>query len=428
MSVPSACGGDSAPFHTRDSIFLLLFNVLSGNLQKKRFWTCAFPKSMFCNCGCKGRHTFDDVFSVLLFACRAWLSGVWPRLRHCGQAFADSTRPGDKARAAKARGRKRLMFQGAVVQKRGDWPWFKQIFDIVGWKAEGASKRVCFKCACTGEGGECPYTDASLSAAWRRTMVSHPEWFQRALREGRYLSVLWSLPGFILSFITIDLMHCGELGILQYLLGNVLFELFVQLGGIVTRPLEAMGSLMSLIQVASKHLQQARPPVYKLSIAQIKASGKEPKLKTKAAETRYMLEVVTHILKNLMPPTTPHEVLRLQCCQSINDIYVELRQWDQRLSPPKVAKLARTHIILYAELCREALDGGHFVANGWHAYKMYPKHHLFVHLMEEQTAACGNPADFWNYLDEDAIGLCADMSEACHGGFLHRAVIDKYRL
>jgi hypothetical protein len=69
--------GDTAPYHTRDSLFLVVFNVLSGKYHR-RFWMTAFPKKLVCRCGCKGRHTMATVWRVFAWSMRALLTGVYP--------------------------------------------------------------------------------------------------------------------------------------------------------------------------------------------------------------------------------------------------------------------------------------------------------------------------------------------------------------
>ena len=46
--------GDSATYNTRDSLFLILYNALSGSCRD-RHWFCAWPKKIMCRCGCAGR-------------------------------------------------------------------------------------------------------------------------------------------------------------------------------------------------------------------------------------------------------------------------------------------------------------------------------------------------------------------------------------
>ena len=75
------CGiwGDSAAFN-QDSIYALLFNMLSGPQAYTRHWICAWSKRVMCQCGCGGRCTIDAVFRVLAWAFCAWLAGEYPAI------------------------------------------------------------------------------------------------------------------------------------------------------------------------------------------------------------------------------------------------------------------------------------------------------------------------------------------------------------
>ena len=53
-------------------------------------------------------------------------------------------------------------------------------------------------------------------------------------------------------------------------------------------------------------------------------------------------------------------------------------------------------------------------------YRFYPKHHLFLHVVEEQPAQSGNPALNWCYGDESAIGDAIKVAESAHAATLHR--------
>ena len=85
-------------------------------------------------------------------------------------------------------------------------------------------------------------------------------------------------------------------------------------------------------------------------------------------------------------------------------------------------------MILYAELTKEALEAKRFHTLGWHPWKLYPKHHLMVHLREQQIASSGNPADFWCYLDENEIGDAVQMSKAVRREYVLTNLMQLYRL
>ena len=110
-----------------------------------------------------------------------------------------------------------------------------------------------------------------------------------------YIFPLLGVPGMTIAYIAADLMHCGDLGVVLYLLGNVLYDLFVEMGGTQRNPNQSISNIVNFIKMASKKLH-IEPPVNNLSINMIRAKGKRPKLKTKAAVARGMLRVVNHIL------------------------------------------------------------------------------------------------------------------------------------
>ena len=189
------------------------------------------------------------------------------------------------------------------------------------------------------------------------------------------------------------------------------------------------------------------------------------KLKAKAANARYVLPVVRHVLLRYFPPATAHEKLRYNCLARLDDFYIELSDWKVD-SGPRAAQLGREHVLLYAELSAQAASmlDGHNALIMWRivrftntisfvdhrfplvnskflccsSYKlfsvfvlssrMYPKHHLFLHIIEDQILFCGNPRDHWCYGDESEIGIAVRIAKSLHPSFLHRAIVAKLRI
>ena len=139
------CGlwGDAAPFHTRDSIMMLIFNVISG-VCNTRHWIATCSKRMTCQCGCLGRCTFDSMFRFIVWVATACMTKTYPNVRGDGTPFSESTRIGDKLRALKGKAKQAMRTRGAFLQKRGDWAWYKQLLNLTGWQAEGPLARLCF--------------------------------------------------------------------------------------------------------------------------------------------------------------------------------------------------------------------------------------------------------------------------------------------
>ncbi len=91
----------------------------------------------------------------------------------------------------------------------------------------------------------------------------------------------------MLSYIVLDLMHVCDLGITQYMLGNIWLEMLYQLGGSLTKSEEVLSQITVFIKHASKQLGYARPPLNKLTIGVLKGKKQTaPRLALKASDTR----------------------------------------------------------------------------------------------------------------------------------------------
>ena len=51
-----------------------------------------------------------------------------------------------------------------------------------------------------------------MDARWRQTLIVHAAFIAQCVGTGKEISALFSLPGFLLSYVTIDLMHASDLG------------------------------------------------------------------------------------------------------------------------------------------------------------------------------------------------------------------------
>ena len=248
-----ACGlwGDSAPFTEHDSLYLLLFNILSGP-KSDRIWITCFPKSLCCQCGCKGKCTFTPIWEVLAWSFEALLLGQLPYKRHDNIHMRDSEDEVDRTWRKSLAGLK-FDFRAAVLQKRGDWQWLKQALNLIQWKHGGGDVRMCWKCGCTAA----LMREFSLSAPWRNTILTHNAFLEDMMRRGEGNMPLLRIPGFQVDYIVPDLMHCGCLGVVLTLLGNLLFEFFKENGGLVTNPRAGLSRLLNMINMAKAAIHGA---------------------------------------------------------------------------------------------------------------------------------------------------------------------------
>ena len=411
------CGlwGDGAPYHTRDSLNLLLFNVLSG-IHRVRMWIGAWSKRSACQCGCKGKCTSEAFFSIITWVAMVWSTKLYPSFRHDGVRFSESSRPGDAKRAAKAADGKRMWTRGGFLQFRGDWDFYKNVLALCGWVGEGIMKRCCFKCLANKT--VFPFNDPTLHALWRGTTIDHALFMQMAFSSGCFLSFMFSILGFRYDYVSVDLMHTGDLGVLLFVFGYLLYELFHEMGGIVTRSKSTLSDILGLIRFAAMDLN-VNAPINNLTFGMIKQPKGSPKLKVKAAESRYLLPIITRMFEKIVPRTTPHQKLRFNCVFKLDQFYKKMRAPLAEFDALSTAKLCREAMILYSELGRPCSDG-------YAPWKWYPKCHLMGHI-EMQIITSGSPEKSWCYSDEAAIGDAVDVAESCHASTLHRLVIQKYR-
>jgi hypothetical protein len=136
----------------------------------------------------------------------------------------------------------------------------------------------------------------------------------------------------VLDHIELDMLHVADQGILSHLLGNVLYEVFLELGGVMRRADATLAEIVNLIKIFSKRLK-VPPPINNLTLGMICKSARRPCLRAKAAETRHLLPVVLAMLQ-AMPADTPHKQTRLWCVAHVfgstaRDLgdFVDARAW-----------------------------------------------------------------------------------------------------
>ena len=259
--------GDTAPSTNRDSVMLLSLTVLCG-LVRQRFWITTMRKNKMCRCGCQGRHTFEVIFDVVAWSAKALLTGRYPKVDHLGQPFTDNWR---KERAGRPLG-----VRGCFIAKYGDWAWSKQALDLRGWGGEGPMGKICWLCPASLHDPDNFAYDFRAAAPWRSRSTTMVDFWQQVFEERRHISPIWSIPGFVTKYCIPDLMHVSCLGILQYLNGNCMWELFIDLGGVATRWVKACGVLENMTRVAAKAIQRP-PPFGHLTIGMLIPSDKRPK-------------------------------------------------------------------------------------------------------------------------------------------------------
>ena len=213
-------------------------------------------------------------------------------------------------------------------------------------------------------------------------------------------------------------MHVSCLGCVQYVSGNILWECFVEAGGVISSPQAALSKLLTMIRFCSKEVG-AIWTLNELTMGMIRASlDKGPKLKLKAAEGRYFIPVLRELLRSCFGLHTEHQRLRFNCLEQLHLVYKEMENWhDDGSSTQRFRKHAMRHLLLYGELNKNSVAKGDYLC-----WKLVPKHHLFSHQYGYQ-----NPKSEWCYAMESDIGEAAKICKAAvNVQHLHTAFISRY--
>ena len=68
-------------------------------------------------------------------------------------------------------------------------------------------------------------------------------------------------------------MHCSDLGVLQYVAGSVVWELFIHyFKGVIKRPQRALADMMIMVKLAAKSLGMKKPPLNRITLSMVRAT------------------------------------------------------------------------------------------------------------------------------------------------------------
>ena len=173
--------GDGVPHQKNKSVECVTWNILGQGANSKRYLFTCIPKNFTCKCGCSGRHTMEAIFKVLLYSFVAMSKNIFPQCRHDETAWSSE----DKGRA-KMKGP--LGFFAALLQVRGDWSWYKQIFAFPSW----SSHHICWRCNAGKE--EDSFKDTTKKATWRKKRFTTTQFFRKQRECGAEPSILFRCP------------------------------------------------------------------------------------------------------------------------------------------------------------------------------------------------------------------------------------------
>ena len=153
-------------------------------------------------------HTYHDVMMVLSWSLRMLAVGVHPSCRHDGTPFGSTD---SKRRRLAGRD---LRFKGALVEFRGDWAFYKQIFRF---PQHNEKDGCCWRCDITPS----RLHEVASDAPWRSAPLSHWDLYQRWVKKGLSPRPLFSAPCVSSDTMVLDWLHIADLGVTCDFGGNL---------------------------------------------------------------------------------------------------------------------------------------------------------------------------------------------------------------
>ena len=211
--IPIRFHGDDARNSHRAMTFLASMSGCCCRLQtnESRHPLLCLPLSLSL-----GVYTLDQMFEPLAWSLRLFFPAdgdpAMPCADHTGMPFHRRSK-----RAQQATDNICGPYRLVLTQFSGDWKWLKE---ILRFKHSYNNDEFCFRCCATKSSGPmCGWADDGWCFQAHRSNIN----FLQNLSD--YGSSLLDIPGFHVRMITLDLMHIALLGIMQWLVGGVLFEL-----------------------------------------------------------------------------------------------------------------------------------------------------------------------------------------------------------
>jgi hypothetical protein len=237
---------------------------------------------------------------------------------------------------------------------------------------------------------------------WRFSRYQKGE-FESMMKTAGKLSPLFKSPGLTLQHFMVDWLHAVDLGVLQIIIGNILWESLPMLFPALPQKEQVKLQWQKLSQWYKQN--DAPSKLDALTVEMLKLPGKGPKLRSKAAECRYLLPYA-HFIAHQASDDSPH--WKMICMLADNFLELAITMSVEPYDFRKAATLSRMVSSLAVSLEAEALS-----KNDENSWRVKPKLHMMQELLEyigPDLGDLGSARRFWTYKDERWGGFLSTMA------------------
>lgn len=242
----------------------------------------------------------------------------------------------------------------------------------------------------------CQVREASSTASWRTSPLSHGDVINRQLARGKTVNPLLEAPYVTTSIFRRDWLHCSDQGVASDFLGNFFKRLHEKYPG-ANKKERYMALFQDVLAFYKEFDVSDRLDTLLPTSVEKQKSGY--KLKASAAQTRALVPFAYRLATEICDLTDPVEEALYWAAYHLNETYKTL---SSECPEPLLKKaqhgpqFALQYVALH-DLLNPEDDK---------AFRIKPKMHLFLHVCAEDDL----PAKNWCYRDEDFGGSAAKMS------------------
>ena len=196
-----------------------------------------------------------------------------------------------------------------------------------------------------------------------------------------------------------DWLHVMDLGVAPTILGHLLYFAIAKAPG-ANRPSKVQHLHSLLIEYYQRKNPSSRLDT--LTYTMIRAPGKLPKLRGKAAEVRGLVPFGRELAERFFALDNDFEGCMIAVARELEAMCLHLDHFEPTALSASSRKVAGLWVCLEAHS-----EGG--------LWRFRPKGHLTQGLAEFTAPRRGCPRDFWCYRDEDFMGRTASASRSRGG-------------
>ena len=231
-----------------------------------------------------------------------------------------------------------------------------------------------------------------------------------------FLCPLFSIPGFTIEALSLDVMHVLDLGVAQYLIGAVFRELiehnfcrsdFVYIDMRRHANLKALRLRLRTYYKGVRRERGKMTAIGRLSLPML-STVEKPRLSAKAAESRNLVPLLQVLCEENPNCLGERGVYLKMACKHLNSFYETMQAEPRHMTSKGIYELQSS---MSRFLASWKAYGGHCVF----------KHHCAWHLAQRAPTQ-GNPRFYWTYADEQENRVMGSVAKSLHGGntfYLH---------